>query len=294
MNNPVGIYYAFWEREWNADYVRYVRKAARLGFDVLELAAGALPDMTKRQRADVASAAKDAGVELTYCIGLPAEYNMASEDAAVRANGVEYVKTLLGCVGDMGGKILGGILYGSWPADMRQPLTDKSAWWNRSVESVRAVAPVAEGAGVTCCMEIVNRFEQFILNTAAEGRRFVDAVGSPNVKLLLDAFHMNIEEDFIGDALRASEGYIGHFHIGEANRKVPGRGHMPWDDVLDGLRDAHYTGRIVMEPFIKMGGTVGRDIKVWRDLSDNGDEDFMDGEAKFALSFIRGKLAERG
>ena len=294
MRNPVGIYYAFWEQEWTADYLRYIRKAERLGFDVLELAAGALPDMTAARRADIARAARDAGVELTYCIGLPAAYDMASEDERVRRGAMEYVKRLLGCVGEMGGRILGGILYGSWPCVPAQPLTDKSPWWNRSVESVRAIAPAAQAEGVTCCMEVVNRFEQFLLNTAAEGRRFVDEVGSPNVRLLLDAFHMNIEEDCMGDALRQSAGYIGHLHIGEANRRVPGRGHMPWNDVMDGLRDAGYTGRVVMEPFLRMGGTVGRDIKVWRDLSDGGDEAYLDREAAFALSFIRQKLAERG
>lgn len=293
MNNPVGIYYAFWEREWEADYIHYIKKASKIGFDVLELAAGSIGDMTKARRLDIAKAAKDEGIELTYCIGLPKEYDMANEDDAVRANAVEYVKKLLGCVGEMGGKVLGGILYGCWPAVMNQPLTDKTAWWDRSVNSVRKAAQTAADEGVLYCLEVVNRFEQFLINTAQEGRRFVDEVGSGQVKLLLDAFHMNIEEDFIGDALRQSAGYIGHFHIGEANRKVPGRGHMPWDEVVQGLKDAGYTGRIVMEPFIKMGGAVGRDIKVWHDLSDNGDEAYMDNEASFALNFMRSKLAER-
>lgn len=293
MTNPVGIYYAFWEKEWKADYRYYIDKVSALGFDVLELAAGSLVDMTREERIEIARRAKDAGIELTYCIGLPPEYDMASEDEMIRRRGMEYVRRLLGCVGEMGGKVLGGILYGCWPAGMDRPLEDKRVWWDRSVDSVRQVAPTAADEGITMCMEVVNRFEQFLMNSAAEGRRFVDEVGSPNARLLLDAFHMNIEEDQIGEAIRASRGYIGHFHIGEANRKVPGRGHMPWDDLMDGLRDADYSGRIVMEPFIRMGGTVGQNIKVWRDLSDQGDEAYMDAEASFALSFIRGKLKER-
>lgn len=293
MNNKVGIYYAFWEQEWSADYFRYVEKIARLGFDVLEVAAGALPDMPRQARLDLAKAAKAEGIEITYCIGMPAAYDMASPDETTRVRGMEYAKRLLEMIGEMDGKVLGGIIYSCWPKIVDSPLWDKRPWWDRSVECVRQVAKTAQDTGVTYCLEVVNRFEQFLLNTAEEGMRFVDAVGSPNVKLLLDSFHMNIEEDFIGDALRKAEGYIGHFHIGEANRKVPGRGHMPWDEIMDGLRDAHYTGRIVMEPFLKMGGQVGQDIKVWRDLSGGGDEQFMDREAAFALKFIRGKLAER-
>jgi D-psicose/D-tagatose/L-ribulose 3-epimerase len=292
MNNKVGIYYAFWEQEWAADYFKYVDKVSKLGFDVLELAAGGLECMTSQQRRDLSKAAKDAGIELTYCIGMPAQYDMASPDAAVRARGIEYAKKLLDMIGEMDGKILGGIIYSCWPAT-HFPTGDKRPWWDRSVESVRKVANTAADEGVTYCLEVVNRFEQFLLNTAAEGVQFVKEVGSDSVKLLLDAFHMNIEEDFIGDAVRSAKGYIGHMHIGEANRKAPGRGHMPWDDLMDGLRDAKYTGRIVMEPFIKMGGQVGQDIRMWRDLSDNGDEHYMDGEATFALNFIRNKLAER-
>ena len=292
MNNKVGIYYAFWEQEWAADYFKYVDKVSRLGFDVLELAAGGLESMSASARRDLARAAKDAGIELTYCIGLPAQYDLASPDASVRANGLEYVRKLLRMIGEMDGKILGGILYSCWPAT-QFPQGDKRPWWDRSVASVREIARTAADEGVTYCLEVVNRFEQFLLNTAAEGVQFAKEVDSDSVKLLLDAFHMNIEEDFIGDAVRSAKGYIGHIHIGEANRKAPGRGHMQWDDLMDGLRDADYTGRIVMEPFIKMGGQVGQDIRMWHDLSDGGDEAYLDGEAAFALNFIRGKLAER-
>lgn len=292
MNNKVGIYYAFWEQEWTADYFKYVDKVSRLGFDVLELAAAGLETMSAASRKDLSRAASDAGIELTYCIGLPAQYDLASPDSATRAYGMDYVRKLLDMIGEMDGKILGGILYSCWPAS-QFPQGDKRPWWDRGVASVQKVAQTAKDNGVTICLEVVNRFEQFLLNTAAEGVQFAKEVGSDSVKLLLDSFHMNIEEDFIGDAVRSAQGYLGHLHIGEANRKAPGRGHMCWDDLIDGLHDAHYTGRIVMEPFVKMGGQVGQDIRMWHDLSDGGDEAYLDGEAAFALNFIRTKLAER-
>lgn len=292
MNNKVGIYYAFWEQEWAADYFKYVDKVSRLGFDVLELAAGGLEQMTAAQRRDLAHAAKDAGVELTYCIGFPAQYDMASPDASVRRSGMDYARKLLKMIGEMDGKILGGIIYSCWPAS-QFPRGDKRPYWDRSVACVREVAQTAADEGVTYCLEVVNRFEQFLINTAAEGVQFAKEVGSDSVKLLLDAFHMNIEEDTLSGAVRSAKSYIGHIHIGEANRRAPGRGHMPWDDLMDGLRDAEYDGRIVMEPFVRMGGQVGQDIHMWHDLSDNGDEAYLDGEAAFALKFIRDKLAER-
>jgi D-psicose/D-tagatose/L-ribulose 3-epimerase len=120
----------------------------------------------------------------------------------------------------------------------------------------------------------------------------VEAVGSHNLKLLLDTFHMNIEEDSIGGAIVTAGDKLGHFHIGENNRRAPGQAHMPWNEIASALKEIDYQGRVVMEPFVKMGGEMGRDIKVWRDLSSNVDEAQLDADAREALAFIRNKLAQ--
>ena len=203
-------------------------KVSRLGFDVLEIAAGALPDMTREQRQNLAQMARDAGIELTFCIGLPAQYDMASEDPAVRQAGMQYAKKLLECVHEMGGKVLGGILYSSWPARMDFGLLDKRPWWDRSVQCVQKVAQIANDYGIHYCLEIVNRYEQFLINTVDEGPTLSERCGQSACKLLLDVFHMNIEEDSIAQAIETAGDAIGHFHIGETNRRVPGRGRMPW------------------------------------------------------------------
>ena len=136
-------------------------------------------------------------------------------------------------------------------------------------------------------MEVVNRFEQFLLNTCDEALAYVEAVGSPNAKILLDTFHMNIEEDFIGDAIVKAGDKLGQLHVGENNRMPPGYGHIPWTEVGAALRKIDYQGPVVMEPFLMPGGEVGRDIKVFRDMSVGLE---MDEEARKALMFVRGLL----
>ena len=288
--NKVGIYFAFWERNWEGDFCHYVRKVKSLGFDVLELGAGALAEMTRPQLQAIADTAHEEGITLTYCIGLPPQYDVSSPDEQVRLEGVRYVGKLLDILRFMGGDTLGGILYACWPA-VEMSYDRKQVMREQSLRSVRELAKKAEDCGVNYCLEIVNRFEQCLLNTAEEGVAFAREVDSPAVKLLLDTFHMNIEEDDIGDAIRTAGSLLGHFHIGECNRKVPGRGHMPWDTIAAALRDIGYRGHVVMEPFVKPGGQVGQDIKVFRDLSDGAGEAEMDAMAKEALAFIRGKLA---
>jgi D-psicose/D-tagatose/L-ribulose 3-epimerase len=285
-----GTYFAYWEQEWDADYPYYCDKVARLGFDILELGAGALADMSDAELARVKSAAKTAGISLTGCIGLPAAFDVSSDDKSVRDNGIGLLKRILTAMGKIEATVLGGIIYAYWPVDYSKPV-DKPGVRARAIDSLLRTADFAAENGVSLVLETVNRFEHFLINTSEEAVQLVKDVNHPNIKVMLDCFHMNIEEDFLGDAIRTAGKYLGHFHIGECNRKVPGKGHMPWDEMGEALRGIGYDGGVVMEPFVKTGGTVGSDIKVWRDLSGGADEKKMDEDIAEALRFVRSKFA---
>jgi len=285
--NKIGIYYAYWTHEWDADFHPFVDKVAELGFDILEVNAGTVANMTAEERWSLRAHADDRGIALSYCIGLPHHYDVASEDPAVRKNGIAFLKQMAGAVGEMGGGNIGGILYSSWPLVMPAGEFDKRRYTERSVASMKEAIKVAEDNNVFFNMEVVNRFEQFIMNTADEAVAYIEAVGSPNARVMLDTFHMNIEEDFIDDAIVKTGDRLGHLHIGENNRMPPGYGHIPWTEIGAALRRIHYQGYVVMEPFLMPGGQVGRDIKVFRDLSVGLD---LDEEARKALQFMRGVL----
>ena len=98
---------------------------------------------------------------------------------------------------------------------------------------------------------------------------------------------MNIEEDDLPDAIRKAGNLLAHVHVGEGNRKLPGMGHLPWAEIGQALRDIGYDKMVVMEPFMKSGGTVGSDIKVWRDLSGGADEAGMDKMIADSLVFLK-------
>ena len=289
--NKVGIYFAYWTESWTGDYKYYVDKVARLGFDVLEVQPDQLLNTPRAELDSLRQMASDRGLELTYCIGFSQDKDLASEATSVRHAGMDYAHKILDIIHIMDGKIFGGINYSAWPAAFPSHLIDKRPYLERSIQCVKEISKVAEDYGITYCLEVVNRFEHFLLNTAEEGVAYVEAVGSPNVKLLLDAFHMNIEEDRIGAAIASVGDHLGHFHIGETNRKTPGLGHKPWDEMAQALKKINYQGRVVMEPFVKPGGEVGEAIRVWRDLSGGADEAQLDLKASQALTFIRSKLA---
>lgn len=283
--NSIGIYFAYWSRSWDADYLYYIDKVSQLGFDILELSTDKLLQMNDTQLQELRKRADDKNLTLTYCIGFSPAYDLASPEAAVRKSGVEYAKRTLETIAKLGGKVFGGINYSCWPGQLGIDV-DKTPYLERSADCLRQILPVAEGYDITYCVEVVNRFEQYLFNTVAEALDFIRQIGSSHLKLLLDTFHMNIEEDSIGDAIRLAADSIGHFHIGETNRREPGQGRMPWTEICAALADVRYQGAIVMEPFVKMGGQVGQDIKLYRDLSSQTEAQ-MDQSAAAALQFMR-------
>ena len=281
-----GIYYAYWEQEWEGDYLYYAEKVARLGFDILEIGTAPLPDYTDSQIKALKDCAKNNGIELTAGYGPTYEQNVGSPDPSIRQNGIEWFKRAFEALGKLDIHFIGGGLYSYWPLDMSKE-NNKPEDWKRSVEGIQILAPMAKEYNITLGMEILNRFENHVLNTAEEGVKFVTEVGLDNVKVMLDTFHMNIEESSIGGAIRTAGNLLGHLHTGECNRMVPGKGRTPWKEIGEALKDVQYEGAVVMEPFVRMGGTVGNDIKVWRDISNGATEEKLDKDAQDALIFQR-------
>ena len=212
--------------------------------------------------------------------------NLASNDPAVVKNAVAFYTDILKKLEILDIHTIGGGIYSYWPVDYSKPI-DKAGDWARSVENVRTVGKIAQDCGVEYCLEVLNRFEGYILNTCAEAKQFVEEVDVPAVKIMLDTFHMNIEEDDMVEAILLAGDKLGHFHVGENNRRLPGKGGMPWYQIGSALRAIGYDKNIVMEPFVKSGGGVGSDIKVWRDLSKGADMQRLDMDAAASVAYLR-------
>jgi D-psicose/D-tagatose/L-ribulose 3-epimerase len=281
--NPVGMHYGYWTQYWGTDPLQFVKRAKKCGFDILEVNAPKVTRMSDAERDVLKGAIADAGLSLTYSIGMTADMDLVSEDTATRQNGITFLQEVARAMKYMGGRVLAGINYSSWPRKL-QPGEDKQILTDRAIEGVREAIKAAEDNDVIFCVEVVNRFEQFIMNTAAEGIAFAERVGSPNCKILLDTFHMNIEEESLGGSIIEAGNWLGHFHLGETNRRPPGRGRIPWPEIFGALREINYQGAVVMEPFLLPGGEVGRDISVYRDLLGSDD---LDGEAARSAEFVR-------
>ena len=281
--NPIGMHYGYWTQYWGSEPLQFVKRAKKCGFDILEVNAPKVTRMSDAERDVLKGAIAEAGLSLTYSIGMTADMDLVSEDTATRQKGIAFLQQVARTMKYMGGTVLAGINYSSWPRKLL-PDEDKQILTDRAIEGVREAIKAAEDNDVIFCVEVVNRFEQFIMNTAAEGIAFAERVGSPNCKILLDTFHMNIEEDSLGGSILEAGNWLGHFHLGETNRRPPGRGRIPWPEIFGALRQINYQGAVVMEPFLLPGGEVGRDISVYRDLLGSAD---LDEEAARSVQFVR-------
>lgn len=282
-----GIYYAYWEKEWGGQFVPYVEKCKKLGFDVLEVACGAFHLENDAYFHDLRKAAEDNGMILSGGYGPRAEHNLASTDESAVEKAFGFYADIFRKMELAGIDRIGGALYSYWPVDFASGF-DKPGDWERSVKRMRRLADLAADHGITLCMESLNRFEGYLINEAYEDVDYVKAVGKPNVKSMLDTFHMNIEEDSMLDAIRLAGKDLGHFHVGEANRRCPyAGGRMDWPAIGKALKEIGYDGYVVMEPFVQMGGQVGKDISIWRDMSHGATTEQLDADAAASVKYLR-------
>lgn len=283
----VGIYYAFWCNDWDVDFFPFIKKVKNLGYTQLEINGGTIVNMSPEERLKLKNEADKQKIALSYGIGLTANYDVSSLDEKIRLNGVSFMSDMIRAIGSMGGGTLGGSVYTTWPKQL--PKGEKRIdYLNQSLKSMKVLSKIAEEENVTLLCEVLNRFEQFLLNTCEQGLEFVKQVDSPACKILLDTFHMNIEEDSIVQAIKDCGPYLGGLHLGENNRRPVGLGLMPWKEIKKALDEINYKGALVQEPFVMSGGQVGQDIAVWRDIIKNPD---LDKLANDSAKFVRDNLA---
>lgn len=272
-----GVHAGLWMARWTDDIAPILRTVADLGFDGVEIS---LLGMTDDKAAALARLIRDHGLSVTCSDGLSRAADITSEDPDVRAAGLAHLRWAIRTVAALGGAGLAGVVYAPWGVFDHARKTRRRAL---SAEMLAQVDGDLSDHGVRLGIEAINRFETDLVNTAQEAVTLAQATGSPHIGVLLDSFHLNIEEKDIIAAIALAGDRLFHFHVSDNDRGVPGSGHVPWDGVREGLRTAAYDGWIVAEMFVKAGTPAGADLNIWRDI-----EPDATSAAAAALAFMRG------
>ena len=296
--NQIGLHMGYWLGSGgDKDLFQMLDLTHAAGIDVFEALPGFVLNLSKEDRLRLKKTIADYGMRLSINGGLNETNDISSDDAEIRKLGIEHSKRVLEAAAEAGSDRWSGVNFSAWRKrpDRICDAAEKQRVLNLSVDALRQIMPVAEGLGVSYCFEVVNRYEQFLFNTAAEGIAFCEAIDSPNAKLLIDVYHMNIEEDNMMDAIRltAQSGRFGHFHVGETNRRIPGtgRGQMPWQEIFKTLKEVNYREYITMESFVLMGCQTALNVSVWRDLSRGANLEGLVADARTGAQFVRSFLA---
>ena len=226
-------------------------------------------------------------LERTSCSVLPRQAHLVSGDPEVRARGVDYLGRCVERTIEMGGSLICGPIYAGLGVMTGSHRTEEE--WKRAVEGLRSVARRAEKLGATLCIEPLNRFETYFLNTLQDASRLVHEIGAPNVRIHFDTFHANIEEKQPAAAVRSVAKDLGHVHISENDRGIPGTGHVDWRGIVSVLREVGYNGWLTIESFAKPEPELASAASIWRDVANSGDELALQG-----LQFIKNLAGQPG
>jgi len=263
-----GVDTFIWSENFTEKDLWIIRKAKELGFTPLDIAV-AHPEKFPTKR--VKQEAAEVGIDLVTTTTLNKDTNLISSYPKVRARGVASLKKLVDINNELGAPILGGVNYAGWGCLSGKPRTEQE--WEWSVKAMQEVARYARETGkVTIAVEPVNRFETHFLNIAEDAVRYCQDVGTGNIQVHLDCFHMIREEtSYKGAVETCGKKYLGYIHVCESNRGIPGTGLVPWKEFFTALKAVGYTGPLVIESFDPGFEELNRLCAIWRKFAESGE-----------------------
>jgi D-psicose/D-tagatose/L-ribulose 3-epimerase len=262
-----------------AELEKLAPKVKEMGFDWIEVPLEGLDDLDHKRGAEMI---KEYGLGVSACAAMGPDRDLIHSDKAIRDNGMAYLKGAIQATHDLGGTNLVGPLYSAVGRTWQSTPQERERDTDTLVENLSELANYAADFEVILCVEPLNRFETSFINLVEQAIPIIDRVDHPNCQMMVDTFHMNIEEKSLGDAIRAVGPRLRHVHACENDRGAPGTGNIPWEEIAKGLNDIHYDGPVVIESFTAKVKSIARAAAIWRALAPSQDALAEDG-----LKFLR-------
>lgn len=258
-------------------------KVKNMGFDWIEVGIEGLYDLDYEEGGRIV---RDNGLGISVCAAMGEDRDLLHPDQSIQKNGVDYVKHCVDAVAKLGGQNVVGPLYSAVGRVWQQTPEEREQDLALLVRHLKELSTYAQDKGAVLCVEPLNRFETSFVNLASQAVEIVDRVDNPACKIMLDTFHMNIEERSLGDAIRLAGDRIAHFHSCENDRGAPGSGHVPWQEVKQALNDVNYDGPLVIESFTSQVKTIARAAAIWRSFAPT-----QDALAENGLKYLKELMA---
>lgn len=264
--NPIGLISMQYARPFVAEHFGLFERMRAHGYDFVELL---VPEPGEIDLVQARKALDGAGLGVVLAARVNLQRNLSAAEKDAHRAGIDYLKYTVDCAIGLGATIVGGPLTGNplvFAGRPPQPVAEdeRLARKQRCVEGLQEAGDYAASAGVTLAVEPLNRFESDVLCTTQQAVELLDAVDHPGVRMMLDTFHMHMEESSIAEAILLAGVRVAHFQANENHRGFPGTGATDWVSVCRALHQIGYTGPISLEPFRRRDDRFGVPFAQWR------------------------------
>ncbi len=261
------------------------RKAKKWGLDTIEIAVGAPSDF---DAAFVRRELDKAGLACGWiCAILGADRDLRGTRTQQQTC-LKYLREVIDQAVVLGASKVVGPAYSAVGRADAVPAAEKKRQWKTVVGNLRQIGAYAVKKKVQICVEPLNRFETDFLNTAEQAVQLARDVNSPGVNVMLDTFHMNIEEKDSAAAIRKAGKLLGHVHACGCDRGTPGKDHINWPEIVNALRDVGYDGDLVIESFSTHVEMIAKAAAIWRKIEPSQEDIAVQGSR-----FLRGLMGEK-
>ena len=272
-----GMNMLLWTSDVTEEHYGILENLKNWGYDGVELP---VFDLDVAKFAKLGKKLDQIGLERTAVTVCSDADNPISADAAIRTAALERLKKAIDVVAASGGTLLCGPIHSALGTfSGTGPTSDE---WKRGLEILTHAADHAQNNQVTLVCEYLNRFECYFLTNAADDARFCREANHPNLKMMYDTFHANIEEKDLATAMRTCWDQVVHVHISENDRSTPGEGHVDWKTTFQTLKELKYDGWLMVEAFGLALPALAAATKVWRRMFPT--EEYL---AQNALAFMK-------
>src|SRR5690554_4808570 len=276
MNDKIeyGVSTWLWESSFNTASITLFPKIKKMGFDLVEIP---VEDTGLIDGRLVKQALRDNGLKAVVCGAFGPTKDLTHEDVAVHVNCFRYLERCFELCNLWEVDFMAGPMYAAVGKARMLPAEQRKREWDLAVHNIRKVCAMAGEHGLSIALEPLNRFESDMINTASDVMRFITDVNHHSAKVLLDGFHMTIEEGNIGQAIITVGDKLIHVQVSENHRGIPGTGLTPWNDLANGLKSIGYKEGIVIESFTPEIKELAGAVCIWKNLAASQDEFAMEG-----------------
>ena len=274
LNIKFGVTTWLWTSPFSTESVSLFPKIKAMGYDKVEIA---VEDPALIDTAVVKKALLEHDLEPIICGAFGPTRDLTSEDEALHQNCFNYIQSCLNICVDLGATFLAGPMYSAVGKARLVSPEQKQVEWNRAVTNLRKVCEMAGEKGLFIALEPLNRFESDLINTTEDVVRLIKDINHPAAKIILDGFHMNIEEPDIEAAIRMAGDQLIHVQVSENYRGTPGTGQTRWDAFRRGLEAIGYTGTVSIESFTPAIKELAGAVCIWKPLAESQDKFASEG-----------------